>query len=347
MSLGVMEENSIKEKILVLTDIPSIINSVKSYFQNYTVVGISEPSEAINLLKKEHFDLIVLDYIINSVHTDYVIAEIRTFDKDIYILLITEPKDLVSPLETIRLLDVQSYYEKSESFDQLALLIESGIKSINQMKLIREMNSELSKYNTMLEQSYLDSIEVLKNTVEAKDFYTKGHSNRVAEYSLLIGERLNLSDSEMRLLKIGSFFHDIGKIGIPDAILLKTDKLTKSDYEKIKEHPAIGAHILSNSSIFSDILPIVKYHHEYYNGAGYPYGLAGEEIPILARIVSVADAFDAITSKRSYRDASTIEEAKNEIKKCSGSQFDPMIAQIFIDILDNNFNEILEIHEKY
>ncbi len=347
MSLGVMEENSIKEKILVLTDIPSIINSVKSYFQNYTVVGISEPSEAINLLKKEHFDLIVLDYIINSVHTDYVIAEIRTFDKDIYILLITEPKDLVSPLETIRLLDVQSYYEKSESFDQLALLIESGIKSINQMKLIREMNSELSKYNTMLEQSYLDSIEVLKNTVEAKDFYTKGHSNRVAEYSLLIGERLNLSDSEMRLLKIGSFFHDIGKIGIPDAILLKTDKLTKSEYEKIKEHPAIGAHILSNSSIFSDILPIVKYHHEYYNGAGYPYGLAGEEIPILARIVSVADAFDAITSKRSYRDASTIEEAKNEIKKCSGSQFDPMIAQIFIDILDNNFNEILEIHEKY
>ena len=248
-------------------------------------------------------------------------------------MLITEPKDLVSPLETIKKLDVQSYYERSESFDQLILLVESALRSVHQMKTIQEINEKLTQTNTLLEQSYLDSIEILKNTVEVKDFYTKGHSSRVAEYSKLIGEKLNLTPDEKQTLQIGSLFHDIGKIGIPDSILLKDGPLTMDEYEKIKEHPVIGTHILSNASIFSNILPIVRHHHEYFDGSGYPDKLVGESIPLLARIVAVADAFDAMTSKRSYRDASTFDEAKEEIRRCSGSQFDPAIAKVFLNIL--------------
>ena len=159
--------------------------------------------------------------------------------------------------------------------------------------LTEQINEELADSKELLEKSYLESIEVLRRTVEVKDVYTRGHSDRVSEYSLLIGEKLNLPPEQMKTLKIGALFHDIGKIGIPDAILLKTDKLTDDEYSEIKNHPAIGAHILSNASIFADIIPIVKHHHERYDGKGYPARLAGEDIPYLARIVAVADTFDA------------------------------------------------------
>ncbi len=347
MELDIVKDINNKDRILILSDIDFIIDSLKLYFQNYDIVDLRNPSEALKLLREEHFDLMILDYIIDSVHIENIVPEIRSFNKNIYILLITEPKDLVSPLETIKKLDVQSYYERSESFDQLVLLVESALRSVHQLETIQEINEKLTKTNKLLEQSYLDSIEILKNTVEAKDIYTKGHSSRVAEYSKLIGEKLNLSSDEMHTLQVGSLFHDIGKIGISDSILLKDSPLTMDEYEKIKEHPIIGTHILSNANIFSDILPIVKYHHEYFDGSGYPDKLVGESIPLLARIVSVADAFDAMTSKRSYRDASTFEEAKEEIKRCAGSQFDPAIAKVFLNILNNDSEKIMQIHKDF
>jgi putative two-component system response regulator len=142
-------------------------------------------------------------------------------------------------------------------------------------------------------------------------------------------------------------FHDIGKIGVPDSILLKEAKLTDDEYNEIKNHPSIGKHILSNATIFKDIIPIVYHHHEKYNGTGYPSRIAGEEIPLFARIAAVADTFDAMTSKRSYRNALPLDVVKAEIEKFSGTQFDPNIAKVFIDILDNHYDEILEIQNKY
>lgn len=177
--------------------------------------------EAIERVKNEHFDLMLLDYIMTPFHGDHVVEEIRKFNKDLYILLLTGHKDLAPPLETIKKLDIQGYCEKSDKFDQLLLLIESGLKSVEQLNIIKQINSELSYSRDLLEKSYLESIEVLRRTVEAKDVYTKGHSDRVSEYSLLIGEKLNLSEDELKILKIGALFHDIGKIGVPDSILLK------------------------------------------------------------------------------------------------------------------------------
>ena len=193
----------------------------------------------------------------------------------------------------------------------------------------------------------METIEILRFTVEAKDAYTRGHSDRVSAYSVLIGEALGLSEDDLKTLKIGGLFHDIGKIGIPDAILLKTDKLTDDEYSEIKNHPAIGAHILSNASIFADIIPIVKHHHERYDGKGYPARLAGEDIPYLARIVAVADTFDAMTSRRSYRQALDFDYTTNEIERCKGTQFDPTIADVFLEILRTNQDKITEIQKKY
>ena len=142
-------------------------------------------------------------------------------------------------------------------------------------------------------------------------------------------------------------FHDIGKIGIPDSILLKEAKLTDDEYSEIKNHPSIGAHILCNAEVFKDIIPIVKPHHERYDGRGYPGQLKGEDIPYLARIAAVADAFDAMTSKRTYRDSLPIDVVRNEIEKNLGTQFDPEIGKTFLNIIDNEYDKIKEIQEKY
>ncbi len=197
--------------------------------------------------------------------------------------------------------------------------------------------------NKELEKERLASIELLRRSVDAKDSYTRGHSDRVSKYSVLIGENLGLSKSDLETLKIGGLFHDIGKIGITDNILLKTGKLTNTEFEEIKKHPSIGAHILENSSIFENIIPIVLHHHERYDGYGYPSKLKGLNIPFMARIVAVADSFDAMTSKRIYRNSLPIEIVKLEFEKCSGTQFDPKIAKVFLDILNNNFEEIQRI----
>ena len=324
-----------------------IIDSLKVYLRDYSITGVTDPQEAIEKVKNEHFDLMLLDYIMTPFHGDHVVEEIRKFNKDLYILLLTGHKDLAPPLETIKKLDIQGYCEKSDKFDQLLLLIESGLKSVEQMNIIKQINEELADSKELLEKSYLESIEVLRRTVEVKDVYTRGHSDRVSEYSLLIGEKLNLPPEQMKTLKIGALFHDIGKIGIPDAILLKTDKLTDDEYSEIKNHPAIGAHILSNASIFADIIPIVKHHHERYDGKGYPARLAGEDIPYLARIVAVADTFDAMTSRRSYRQALDFDYTTNEIERCKGTQFDPAIADVFLEILRTNQDKITEIQKKY
>ena len=163
----------------------------------------------------------------------------------------------------------------------------------------------------------------------------------------MIGEKLGLSEEQIKLLKIGGLFHDIGKIGIPDRILLKTEKLTDDEYSEIKNHPAIGTHILGSAVIFKEIIPIVKHHHEKFDGKGYPSGLKGEEIPYLARIAAIADTFDAMTSRRSYRDALDLQIVKDEIEKCKGTQFDPKLADVFLDILNNDFDKIKVIQEKY
>lgn len=341
-------ENS-QYKIIAVDDEAGILDSLKVFLNKsgYNFVGITDPMEAIERVKTEHFDLMLLDFIMTPVHGDQVVEAIRKFNKDLYILLLTGHKDLAPPLETIRRLDIQGYCEKSDKFDQLLLLVESGIKAISQMNLIRKINTELKDTYDKLEKAYMESIETLRFTVEAKDTYTRGHSDRVSEYSVLLGQKLGLPEQDINNLKVGGLFHDIGKIGVPDSILLKNSKLTDDEYSEIKNHPAIGAHILSNATIFKDVIPIVKHHHERFDGNGYPGKLKGEEIPYLARIAAVADAFDAMTSRRTYRDSLSLDIVKTEIEKCKGTQFDPECADAFLDILNNDYKKIEEIRSKY
>ena len=349
MRKNINENTSNGYRIICVDDEPGILDSLSVFLKHdgYQITGVTDPLEAIELVKKEHFDLMLLDFIMTPIHGDQVVEEIRKFNKELYILLLTGHKDLAPPLETIKRLEIQGYCEKSDKFDQLLLLIESGIKAIEQMNLIKDINKELKETNDKLEKAYLETIETLRFTVEAKDTYTRGHSDRVSEYSVLLGKHLGLSEEDIHLLRIGGLFHDIGKIGVPDSILLKTSKLTDDEYSEIKNHPKIGAQILSNATLFEKAISIVKHHHERYDGFGYPEKLAGENIPYLARIAAVADSFDAMTSRRTYRDSLPLDVVIEEIRKNKGSQFDPNIADAFLNILSKNYNEIEEIKNKY
>lgn len=175
------------------------------------------------------------------------------------------------------------------------------------------------------------------SAIEAKDAYTAGHSDRVADMSMILAERLGVSDREQFAVHMAAHLHDIGKIGIADGILLKTGKLTEAEFEVMKGHSAIGYKILKNNPELKDIAKMILHHHERYDGRGYPQGLSGDAIPLGARIIAVCDAFDAMVTKRTYKEQMTIEEAYDEIIREKGKQFDPRIADEFIAILNNQF----------
>lgn len=485
---------SYEYRILIVDDEPGIIDTLSVLLKRsgYSFKGITNPIDAIEEVRTGHYDLMILDYLMYPIHGDKVVEKIREFNSDLYILLLTGYKDLAPPLETIKALDIQGYCEKSDKFEQLQLLLESGIKSIFQMRTIKKFkdglnrilqavpkiyqlqpvgniledilleilplinsenafilvddttriedgnksifkglgkfktnihdfmemldpvlmenigyarinkkivqmdsglilplvseyfksigviyvetddaeegvklleiyanqaasslnnaflhslvnvkNDELNRTYDMLKTRYMDTIEALRLVVDAKDIYTRGHSDRVAYYAVEIGEKFHLNEKELEILRISGIFHDVGKIGTADDILLKTDKLEEKEFVEIKKHPLKGAHILSAVSMFKEVVPIVKCHHERIDGKGYPDGLNGEEIPFLARIISVADAFDAMMSDRLYRSKLKLEEAREQLIEGAGSQFDAEVVGKFVQLLDESYGQMV------
>lgn len=332
-------------KIMAVETESSISDSLKTMIRSakYSLEKFSNMNDALFSLKKENFDILILDFSTITDEKLNTLKEIRNCDQELYIILLINSSNLPIPIKELKKLSVQGYCEKDDKLEQLPLFIEAAVKSINQMKTIKSINEELLQSKNKLEKAYLESVETLRYTVEAKDNYTKGHSDRVSAYSVLIGKSLGLPQSDIETLRIGGLFHDIGKIGISDSILLKNGKLTNEEYDEIKRHPIIGKNILSNAEIFGDIIPIVLYHHERYDGNGYPYGLSDKDIPFLARIVAVADAFDAMTSRRSYRDELDLNYVKEELRAKTGTQFDPIVAATFLNILNNDYRLVRNI----
>jgi putative nucleotidyltransferase with HDIG domain len=175
-------------------------------------------------------------------------------------------------------------------------------------------------------------LSVLSGAIEARDPYTRGHSTRVTAIAEAVARALGWSEERLASLRVGGPLHDIGKLTVSDEVLRKEGRLDASELEQIREHPKVGAKILLRMSAFRDALPYVLYHHERWDGSGYPSGRSGEEIPLEARVLAIADAFDAMTSDRPYRRALTHEEAVAEVERCAGTQFDPEIARVFLEL---------------
>ena len=211
-------------------------------------------------------------------------------------------------------------------------------KDIYYMKFISQKAASAIENMALYENIYDNLFATLYAFVaalEARDPYTRRHSTRVTEFSLLIGRDMDCSEEELDILNVAGQLHDIGKIGIRDDILLKPGRLTRDEFEKIKEHPVIGADIIVKLGLWNREQNIIRHHHEKYDGTGYPDGLKGNEIPKLARILSMADAFDAMASDRAYRKGMERSKVMSIIRECSGSQFDPLIADVFLKRLDH------------
>ena len=196
-----------------------------------------------------------------------------------------------------------------------------------------ELMGGLTAAETETRAAYLGTIRALAAALDARDPYTAGHSERVSQMSVVIARQLHLPESEVAIIRLGALLHDIGKIGLADEILQKPTPLTPEEFEQIKRHPALGARILRQVSFLEPHLPIVELHHERPDGHGYPFGLRGDEIPLAARIVHVADAYDAMTSARAYRPARPLGAAVAELRLYSGTQFDPECVTAFTEAI--------------
>lgn len=322
-------------KIMIIDDDVNMMEVLTVVLNKYghKVQAFTEPVAAIEQLKEEKYDILIVNYLMSPVNGDRIVELVREFDKEIYIILMSMHKDLAPSIDTMQSLDIQAYFEKSSRFDQLIMFIQSGIKYIEQVNKIKKMGLQLEQY-------LVDFAKILLNTVEAKDHYTEEHSKRVSHLAVLFGTFLELPEKDVDTLRTAGLFHDIGKIGVPDNVLMKEGKLTDEEYDTIKAHPVIGANILSVSTIFKEVAPIVYAHHERPDGKGYPEGKTEDQIPYLAKILSICDSFDAIMCKRPYKDESSLEFAIDQIKQGKGSQFDSKLADQFLHFIDTHLEDI-------
>lgn len=337
-----------KIRILALDDDSIMTFTLQSYFSasGFEVDVENNPYAAIEKIRNNHYDILMSDFLMSPICGDKVVEAVREFNNDIFIIFLTGHKSMAPPIKTIRTLNIQGYFEKGDNFSQLELLVESCVKSIQQLKTIREYkndlevtNTHLNEVNKKLLESHESLINALRSMVDARDVYTRGHSDRVSVLSEKISIAMGRSSGENDRVRTAGLLHDIGKLKIPDAILLKNGILTLDERNQMQWHPEYAIDILSNVEWFSDILPGVLQHHERYDGSGYPYRLSAGNIHEDARIICVADCFDAMTSFRRYRKNLTIQQARKELLKGKGMQFDPEIVDVFIKIL-GDFTQI-------
>jgi HD-GYP domain-containing protein (c-di-GMP phosphodiesterase class II) len=228
--------------------------------------------------------------------------------------------------------------------------IEGEFDSVDS-KLLNSIANESAIYleNAMLFEDVhalmMGVLHSLTSAVDAKDTYTCGHSERVAILSKRLAQQLKLSEQQVERIYMAGILHDVGKIGVPEAVLHKAGKLTTEEFDQMKKHPQIGARILADIKQLEDIIPGVLHHHERFDGKGYPHGLSGLAIPLMGRIICIADCFDAMTSNRTYRRALPLEVALIEVRRCAGTQFDPTLAETFLQVPADEFRKLLSEYQ--
>jgi len=226
------------------------------------------------------------------------------------------------------------YITKPINFDVLLITIENALRKKDLERQLNDyrtnLEAKVKKQTDVINSNYVRFIDSLIRTLEAKDFYTRDHSKRVTRYSVAIAEELGMKGQELEDLRRASVLHDLGKIGVKEAILNKPGKLTEEEFAEIVRHPEKAVEILEPIDFYKPLFPAIRHHHERFDGKGYPSHLAGKNIPLASRIMTIADTFDAMTSTRAYRKALPVADAIAEIRRCSGTQFDPDIVPAFL-----------------
>lgn len=316
-------------QILVVEDSEKTRKAIAQILQieNYYVIQASNGEEALEKLQRITPDLILSDINMPIMGGSDLCEEVRKDPRlsAIPFIFLTSPESSSgSPgasLQTIRELGVE---------DQITKPIDpSGLTRVINARLLRSAEVKFAHIN----QAYMETVEVLANAVEGRDRYTRGHIERVTSYALWMAEELRWPPEQIQILEFGARLHDIGKIIIPDQILNKPDQLSTEEWQLMREHPVAGCRILEKISHLKDAMPYILYHHEKWDGSGYPEGLCGREIPVGARILALADVYDALTTARPYRPAMDRAEVLQFLETEAGKHFDPDLVPIFTDVV--------------
>lgn len=356
-----MEAKTNASNILIVDDEIGPRESLRMVLKpNYNVYTVENGYAAIQMIQQVEMDVLTLDLKMPGMNGIETLKEIRMISPDVMVIIITGYGTLKTAIEAIRygvfdyipkpfnVPEILSIIDKSIQRRKLNLKVKEVLGNCFNQQLLKEpvANDSLlpeehkavsdckwDEINLSDTQSCLEFAKVLAYTLEEKDPYTSGHSERVCYYSDFISKRLSLSPKERSELQIASYLHDIGKIGISNRFINKKGTLTSTDWAVIKQHTRKSIELLVPLNLSSSIISYIQHHHERYDGTGYPDGLAGEKIPLGARIIAISDSYDSMTSDRPYRKPLTNGDAKSELLKNVGKQFDPKLVALFLDVL--------------
>jgi len=323
----------------------------------YRVSTADNAREAFRTLEQEGIRLVLTDIDMPGENGIELLRRIKARDPDVDVIMVTGVVDVDTAIGAIRQ-GASDYVTKPFNLAEVALVVERTLEKrrlvlenrayqqrLEQMVAARtaelaQKKEEVERLYRQLEASYESTLQALVTALDYRDNETQGHSRRVVEYAVLLAERMGIEEPELAWVRRGAILHDVGKIGVPDAILKKPGPLSQEEWEQMRKHPEMGYGMLRHVAFLRPALDIVLSHQERWDGSGYPRGLKGEEIPLGARIFAVVDTFDAMTSDRPYRRALSIREAREEIRRFSGLQFDPLVAETFLAIEEKAWEEI-------
>ncbi len=317
------------ELILVVEDDEMLSEGLRDWLQfvGYRVQLACNGREALERLDNAHPDIIISDIVMPEMNGYQLLETVRS-----------RPQ-----LNTIPFLFLTGRAQKSEVLIGKGLGVDDYItKPWGPEELLTAIRVKLKRTKdiafTQLQRAYKDSLTVLANAIEARDAYTRGHVERVSSYSVMIAREMEMDDDEVDAVELGAILHDIGKIAVHESILTKPGELTPEEMSEMRKHPEIGVFMIKDIPYLVPATPIIKYHHERYDGKGYPEGLAGEDIPLHARIMAIADLFDALTTDRPYHEALSPQKAVAYIQNESGKHFDPKIVEVFVRAWEKHTN---------
>jgi len=333
----------IEKSLLVIDDKPVTRELLVEFLSRKFVCDRADSfPEAFGKIRDKEYAVVVCGLTMPDETIEQLFAQIQTVSPDTVTILISERDSAATAVRAFRagafdfiLKPFQlKVIEKSvkRAFEQHELKLLKNRYHFHLEELVAERNTEVDKALEEVENSYRTTLKALVQALETRDFETHGHSERVVTFSLRLAHELGLDKDALRNLELGALLHDIGKIGVPDAILRKPAALNDEEWNKMKLHPHHGQMILRNIPFLEDAAQLVAQHHEQWDGSGYPYGLRGEDIDLSARIFAVVDAFDAMVSDRIYRPGRSYKDALAELERCAGTQFDPLIVEAFKNI---------------
>jgi response regulator RpfG family c-di-GMP phosphodiesterase len=332
----------LRHTILIVDDEEDNLQLLKrTLHREYNVITASDGMEALDILEKEgkNISLILSDQRMpNMTGTEFFSKTVNKYPNIIRMLL-TGYSDIDAMIEGVNKCGLFQYLTKPFDPEDLSLIVKGGINAY-------ELTANKKALLHDLKELFFTTVKSISSALDAKDTYTHGHSLRVTLFSLILCKEMNLEESFISDIEIAGLLHDIGKIGVPEYILCKPGKLTEEEYNIVKLHPAMGKKILNGIKRLKEAAFWLNSHHERWDGCGYPQKLKEEEIPLAARILAIADTYDAMTSDRSYRKGLSHITELEEIQRCSGTQFDPAVVEAFLRV-EGVFNEASKSPEEY